>query len=135
MKKLFVLLAAASAMLCALSSCSVYESLEPAANKEWVGKTHAAIIQAYGAPDRETSDGAGGKILVYENYRTEVRATAEPGPWYGGIYGFYYDIVEPVRNINTTSETKVDYAHFYIGTDNLCYKVATNLEREVKKFK
>ena len=130
MKRIIRIAVAASLLLIGLSACSTYVSLEPIANKEWQGKPHSKIIEAYGAPDREVSDGAGGKILVYENSYTEVRT--DMTPTWGGVYGFYYDIMEP-RDLRTTSETHIDYAHFYVDASGICYKVATNMEKEVKK--
>ena len=131
MKRIAKIAAGAALLLISLSSCSTYVSIEPQANKEWQGKTHAEIIESYGAPDREVSDGAGGKILVYENTYTEIRT--DMSPMWGGVYGFYYDVMGP-RDLNTTSETHVDYAHFYVDSKGICYKVATNMEKEVKKI-
>lgn len=126
MKKVIFLLISVASFL--LASCSVtYESLEPYANKMWQGKTHAEIIQTYGAPTREVSDGMGGVILCYEQSRAVVNTTTDTP--YGGLYGFYYHMAANTRT-ETTIET--DFANFFIGKDKICYKVETNLKREVK---
>lgn len=67
MKKVIVMLLA----VLALSSCSSaikYISLEPSYNETWAGRSHADIVNEYGAPDRVESDGLDGSILVYETY-------------------------------------------------------------------
>ena len=105
-------------------------SLEPEANRMWNGKTHAAIINEYGAPNREMSDGMDGKILVYEHTETTVTTTAEPNGFGGGIYEFYYGF-NPMRNTTLRTETSVntEYANFYVDGKGVCYKVETNLQR------
>ena len=107
-----------------------YVSLEPEANKMWVGKPHSAIIEAYGAPNREISDGADGLILIYEETHTVTNTYSTPSPMYMGVYGFYYHVMSPA-DYHTESHLETDYAHFYIGSNGKCYKVATNLEKEV----
>lgn len=105
-------------------------SLEPEANRMWNGKTHAAIINEYGAPNREMSDGMDGKILVYEHTETTVTTTAEPNGFGGGIYEFYYGF-SPMRNttLRTETETKTEFANFFVDGKGICYKVETNLQR------
>lgn len=135
MKKTVIYLVIAAIAACGICSCSMTEmvSIEPAANAMWVGKSHADIIKAYGAPDREVSDGQKGVILVYENTTTTVN-TYQTGPSYYGLYGFYYHVMDPFPNdVITEAETKTDYAHFYIDSHEKCYKVETNLEKEVPK--
>jgi len=132
MKKIFNIVLVAALAVMSFGACSTYVSLEPLANKEWQGKTHAQIIQSYGAPDRETSDGQGGIILVYESETTEIHTDVTPSG-FGGFYGFYYDFYSPGRDVRTTTETKVEYAHFYLDAKGICYKVATNLQKEVRQ--
>lgn len=114
-------------------SCSsmIEVPVEPEANEYWQGKTHAEIIRTYGAPDREASDGAGGKIIIYETETTTV-TNYNNGPVYDGFYGFYYHMAGPM-NMSTRVETEVQYGHFYVGADGICYKVETNLTRQVDK--
>lgn len=119
------------AVLC-LVGCGTthYVSLEPEANKMWVGKPHSAIIETYGAPTREISDGEDGIILIYEETHTVTNTYASPTPMYMGVYGFYYHVMTPT-DYRTESHTETDYAHFYISGKGKCYKVVTNLEREM----
>ena len=124
-----------AASLVSLASCGGPRmiSLEPQGNEMWRGKTHAAIIEAYGAPTREASDGKDGKIIIYERTTTSVTTTADAGPgYYGGLYGFYYHTaMSPI--VRTETETTTDYANFYIDGKGICYRVETNLERPETK--
>lgn len=131
MKRIARIFASAVIATMALCSCSnmVQVSLEPDANAYWKGKTHSEIVQTYGAPDREASDGAGGMIIIYEQTETTVN-TYSNGPVYDGFYGFYYHMAGPT---STEVSTEINYAHFYIGKDGICYKVCTNLTKEVDK--
>lgn len=132
MKKVIIKLALAAVAVLALCSCSnkVYVSLEPIANQYWNGRTHAEIVQTYGAPNREASDGQDGKILIYEETKTTVNTTTDT-PMYGGFYGFYYHMSGPVHT-NTEVNTELEYAHFFINSKGVCYKVNTNLKKEVE---
>ena len=121
MKRVLILLIAVLAM----SSCSTaikYISLEQSYNEQWVGRSHADIVATYGAPDRVESDGLDGSILVYETITTvsEVRETVS-------------DVYE-----NKTIAEK-EFTHFFIGADNRCYTVKTNLvevdQESVKRSK
>ncbi|MCQ2149940.1 MAG: hypothetical protein MJY45_06300 [Bacteroidales bacterium] len=130
MKHFFRLLIAAAVLATSVAACGVYEvSIEPYANQYWNGKSHAEIVSVYGAPDREVSDGLGGKIIIYEQKQTTVNAYGD-GPYYGGFYGFYYHMSSPV---NAQVTTEIEYAHFYIGGDGVCYKVSTNLTKSVDR--
>lgn len=137
-KNIYITLAAVSVLL-GLSSCgTTYVSVEPDANKAWVGKPHSEIVKTYGAPDRETEDGLGGKILIYEEGRVVETGVANSaptyGPHFGGLYGFYYHMNEPVNTSYTSEKTlEVDYAHFFIDPNGVCYQVKTNLTRPKTK--
>lgn len=137
MKKKISSIALAVSIVLSLSACGGPRmiSLEPEANGMWCGKPHAAIINEYGAPNREMSDGMGGKILVYEHTETTVTTTADNNACYGGIYEFYYGF-SPIRNTTyrTETETKTDYANFYVDGNGVCYKVETNLVRPETKY-
>jgi len=130
MKKVIISFALAALAALAFSSCSnvKYVSVEPFANAYWVGRTHAEIVQTYGAPTRETSDGQSGKILIYEETKTTVNTYSTDTPVYGGFYGFYYHMSGPVHT-NTEVNTETDYAHFFVNDKGVCYKVSTNLTR------
>jgi len=99
------------------SSCSVttYAPIEDSLTLTWKGKTHAQVIDEYGAPDRETSDGKDGVILIYEKTVEETHAS----PSTPGRYGPDYDV--------TTYENK-EYTHFYIDRRGIVTKVKSNLE-------
>ena len=134
MKKTIGFLFFATLMIVGLTSCVTYISLEPEANRYWVDRSRAELISTYGAPDRETSDGMGGVILIYEQTETTVDTYSNVDPGFGfvydGLYGFYYDMLEPpMRTYSTRTETRTDYAHFYINPENRVYKVVTNLQR------
>ena len=75
MKRFLILLLVALAAV----SCTTprYVSRQPSMEVEWIGRTHADIVRAFGAPSREVSDGADGVILVYE----EMYTTYETDRW------------------------------------------------------
>lgn len=139
MKKIAHIVMAAVLVALGLSSCgTTYVSVEPEANKTWVGKPHSEIVSTYGAPDREAEDGLGGKILIYEQGRVVETGVANSaptyGPHFGGIYGFYYHMSEPINTSYTSEKTlEVDYAHFFIDPQGICYQVKTNIERPKTK--
>jgi|GEM_PF-2535764 len=117
--KVFALMAA----IVALSSCATSHlvSQEANMNAAWVGKTHADVIQTYGAPDREVTDGNNGLVLIYEKLTTRSHTYSYGGPWYGpwgGPWGPDY---------NTTMYTDRDYVHFYVNPTGNVYQVKTNL--------
>lgn len=121
MKHTFTLFAAIIAATLGLCSCSStrYVSAQSEIEAAWAGKTYSEIVKANGAPTRETSDGAGGVILVYENVRSFADTYAyNYGPYYGWGRG---------TNLNTEIRNQTDYIHFFVGEDNVCYMVKTNL--------
>ena len=91
-----------------------YISAETQYNEEWRGRSHADIVLAFGAPDREVSDGADGYILVYEKITQDVRVSE--------------DLIQvgSSRSYSTSTSYDKSYIHFYIGGDRLCYNVKTN---------
>jgi len=114
-----------SAMTLAVCACTTthYVPAEEDIENIWKGKTYSEIVQMNGAPDRESSDGENGLILVYENVRTMADSYANNfggGYWYGPWGHNSTSISTEVRN-------EVDYIQFYIGADKVCYKVRSNL--------
>lgn len=107
------------------TSCRTYYSVSKASDytNAYVGKNHNDIVYALGAPDRQTSDGAGGTILIYEDFTTQSVATAHNVNYYSGTY-----------TPGTKSTTHTDYAHFYINSNGTCYNVKTNHTKTVSKF-
>lgn len=109
MKRVLILLFA----VLAFSSCSTavkYISLEQSYNDQWVGRSHADIVTTYGAPDRVESDGLDGKILVYET----ITMVSESREKFSGVY-------------DNVSKSEKEFTHFFVGADNRCYTVKTNL--------
>ena len=126
-KRIFRFLALSTVILAGLCSCSSikYVSAQEDIESVWVGKTYADIVQINGAPERESSDGANGIILIYENVRSyaETSGYMYPNhPWYG-YYNSWNTYTTEIRN-------EVDYVHFFVNEENVCYKVMTNLQKE-----
>ncbi len=96
------------AVILSAVSCTTYRyvSATPALQSAWIGKTHADVVRAFGAPTRECSDGADGYILIYESFHTKYDT------WMDG-------------SINTSREIR-DFKEFYFGPDHICYDVRSN---------
>lgn len=101
----------------ALNSCGTasYVSIEEDLNNEWVGKSHSDIVRAFGAPNRETSDGNVGIILVYEDRQTVYKTKEDT----------HFGHFDP--DYTTTVSENCSYKHFFIGNDGLCYLVKSNI--------
>lgn len=109
MKRIFIMLVS----LLVLSSCATsvkYISMEQIYTEQWTGRSHSDIVSAFGAPDRVESDGLDGLILVYE----KVTTVSEIKEKYSGVY-------------NETVTTDKEYTHYFIGSDNRCYAVKSNI--------
>ncbi len=104
-----------------LSSCTTtYQvSLEDDYTKRFVGMAYKDIVSQLGAPNRCESDGAGGTILVYENFQQQSIAIANP-------YTFLPTAV-------SRSYTNTQYIQLYTNSENVCYKIKTNHTRIEKK--
>jgi len=104
--------------LIAAVSCSetVYAPIENSLNAAWVGKTRADVIRSYGAPDRESSDGENGMILIYERGVEQSYASSRHGVFESDF---------PDYNVTTYYEK--DYTHFYVNEQNSVYLVKSNL--------
>ncbi|MBO7118255.1 MAG: hypothetical protein J6V81_06235 [Bacteroidales bacterium] len=98
------------AVIFSATSCTTfsYVSNRSSLQSEWEGRSHADIVQNFGAPSREVSDGAGGQILVYEDFYT-THSTDE-------FMGDY----------TTTIRENRDFMEFYLDPEGSCYKVRTN---------
>ena len=105
--KYYILLFAT--LLCVMS-CSTprYISSELTLKSEWVGRSHEEIIQRFGAPSREVSNGADGLILVYESFYTTHKTEEFMGDY------------------TTTSKECRDFKEFYLRANGICYDVRTN---------
>lgn len=106
MKRFLILLLVALAAV----SCTTprYVSRQPSMEVEWIGRTHADIVRAFGAPSREVSDGADGLILVYE----EMFTTYETDRW--------------GSTMTTTGLEHRNFSEFFLTADGICYDVRTN---------
>ena len=115
----------ALALTLMLTSCyTTYTvSQQPELSKLYVGSTHQSIVSRLGAPDRQTPDGAGGTILIYENITSQSIATAHNVNYYTGTY---------TPGVRTTSHT--DYIHIYINSQGKCYNVKTNKTKIVSEY-
>ena len=113
-----------------LSSCTttVYLPRQNDYNAQYVGKNERSIILAWGAPSRVASDGADGKILVYE----EVSFTSSSS---GGTI-VSSELTGPIITSNASSSTSATtaYAHFYLNKQGICYNVKTNHVKEGREF-
>lgn len=89
-----------------------YVSLQDDYNAKLNGKSHSEIIELLGPPDRTTSDGNGGEILIYEVKNQK------------GHYGS--------NSINLT-ETKKQ-TNIFIGEDRICYNVKTDDKKPEQVF-
>lgn len=119
----FAILLVASVVGACACSTTRYVSAQEDIESVWKGKTYAEIVQVNGAPDREMSDGADGVILVYENVKTFSDT-------YGYTPGYYW--YGPWSHTNTYSteiRNEIDYIHFFVGTDKICYMVKSNLKK------
>ena len=100
------------AVICAMvSSCSVfnagydYQSGSDYYTQAYNGASRADIVSEYGAPDRESPDGLGGMILVYEK------------TYYSSRYdGWGY----------ITNDVHRRYKQFFLDDHDICYRVMTN---------
>ena len=99
-----------------LTSCASarFFPMEEELNAQWAGASHHDIVREFGAPDRETTDGDGGVILIYEeisrSYETEEDTHL-------GLFDTDYT--------TTVRENKL-FMHFFIGRDGVCYLVKSN---------
>ena len=107
-----------------LLSCTTtkYVSMQSDYCKTYVGMSHNQIVSMLGAPDRETSDGLGGRILIYENFVQKSVATAENVNYYTRTY-----------TPSVTTSTATSYTHIFIDSKSICYNVNTNHTKAVSE--
>ncbi len=119
---------------CLFSSCTMYKtirvSVEDEYKKLFIGRNHNFVVSRMGAPNRETSDGAGGKILIYEQTTTyssgSTIATANNVNYYNRTY-------TPGAETNTVSSQKTDFIHVFVNKNNICYNVKSNIYEEYQE--
>ena len=119
---------------CLFTSCmsyvptTSYVSMEEDYAKAFVGSHHNVIVSSLGAPDRQTSDGAGGTILIYEKTTTTSNSNSIATAYNVNYYSKTYT---PGAQTNTVTTQNTSYLHVFIGADGVCYGVKTNHEKEV----
>lgn len=98
------------------SSCSLlrFQALEEEYNKTWTGRSYAEIVEEFGAPDRIVPDGKDGSIAVYEKFTTTTQTDVN-------THFGYFD-----PDYTTTVSSDKIYKQFFIGSDDICYKVKSN---------
>lgn len=121
MKRFYHLLLLALALLSFCSCRTSYTaSMQSDYVTRYVGQSHNYIVQSWGAPTRQTSDGNGGTILIYEKSFQNTEAT-------NTYHGAYY-------TPSATTTTYTSYAQFFINRNGQCYDVKTNHEKEWSEF-
>ena len=135
MKKLLFKLAVVMFMSCLFMSCTVTRtytvSKENDYQKAFVGASHNEIVSAFGAPDRQTSDGAGGTILIYE--RTTTRTTSDSQATAYNV-NYYNRTYTPGVHSNSTTTQNTSYVHIFVDQDGVCYNVKTNHQKYVTEI-
>lgn len=126
------------AIACLFTSCmsyvptTYYVSMEEDYAKAFVGSHHNVIVSSLGAPDRQTSDGAGGTILIYEKVTTTSNSNSNSIATAYNV-NYYSKTYTPgaQTNTNTVTTQNTSYIHVFIGADGVCYGVKTNHQKEV----
>lgn len=145
-----------------LSSCTVTKqtftlskpSQEIIGNKfdDFKGITENQILRTMSAPDREISDGAGGKILIYEDVKfvtnsTNTHSSHTSSSAYGSsTAGYNYNgnpqVNSKAYGSSTTtnrndsksvSEEQKEYVNFFINSNGVCYDVKANYGDIIKR--
>ena len=100
--------------------------------KAFVGSHHNVIVSSLGAPDRQTSDGAGGTILIYEKVTTTSNSNSNSIATAYNV-NYYSKTYTPgaQTNTNTVTTQNTSYIHVFIGADGVCYGVKTNHQKKV----
>ena len=109
--------------ICLILSCSIllmscyatqYVSMQDDYKAQYNGKTHAEIIELLGPPDRTTSDGKGGEVLIYE-------AKSQQGGYSEG-------------SVSLTESKK--QTCFFVDENKVCYNVTTDdVKQEIVRNK
>ena len=123
------------AIACLFTSCmsSSYVptktvSMEEDYAKAFVGSHHNVIVSSLGAPDRQTTDGANGSILIYEKTTTTSESNSIATAYNVNYYSKTYT---PGSQTNTVTTQNTSYIHIFIGADGVCYGVKTNHQKKV----
>lgn len=112
------------AIVACITLTSCYDSYLVSSTDDWmkahIGATYNQLVQAYGAPDRQQSDGNGGTILIYEQTQTRSQsvATKENINYFTGTY---------TPGVRTQTNSYTYYNQFFINSAGTCYRVNTNV--------
>ena len=112
---------------CLFTSCTVTKTSQVSMLSEYtntfVGKSHKEIVSALGAPDRQTTDGGGGTILIYERTTTTSTSNSVAAAY---NVNYFTKTYTPGVNTSTSTSTNTSYVHLYIDESGVCYNVKTN---------
>lgn len=101
---------------------------------EYVGKPHNYIVSSLGAPDRQTSDGAGGTILIYEE--TTVTSTSSSNSVAAAYNVNYFNKTYTPGTATTTQSVQsanTSYIHLFVNSEGVCYNVKTNHQKIIQE--
>ena len=112
---------------CLFTSCTVTRTSQVSMLSEYtnmfVGKSHKEIVSALGAPDRQTTDGGGGTILIYEQTTTTSTSNSVAAAY---NVNYFTKTYTPGVNTSTSTSTNTSFVHIYIDDSGTCYNVKTN---------
>ena len=120
---------------CLFTSCAVTRTYQVSMASEYtkmfVGKSHKEIVSALGAPDRQTADGAGGTILIYEKTTTTSTSNSVATAY---NVNYFTKTYTPGVNTSTSTSTNTSFIHIYIDNSATCYNVKTNHQKSVTEI-
>ena len=121
MKKFLAIILITTTLLssCGTQSKVQYISCYDEYCQRYIGKSHKQLISDLGAPNRETSDGDGGTIIIYETISEHHNLNFDANTNIEGIAYTRGDIIG-------TTNSSVSFLHLYIDSEGVCYNVATN---------
>lgn len=96
----------------------------PAFRKQCIGQSYNQIVTALGAPQRQSPDGNGGNILIYENSTTTSISNSIAKAYNVNYFTRTYT---PGVETSTQQITTTDYVHYFVDSNNVCYEVKTNI--------
>ena len=128
----FVIIMIACLFTSCLSTTKIsYVPLEADYREAFIGKHHNFIVSSFGAPDRQTSDGAGGTILIYEKTTTTSNSNSMATAYNVNYFSKTYT---PGTQTSTVTTQNTSYIHLFMDKDGVCYKVKSNHEKLVTDF-
>lgn len=88
----------------------------------WIGKTEHEVILSKGSPNYISEDGAGGKVLNYEN--TTYNTVSMPA--------YYYNNSSQIIPGVSSTSLNTSYMRFYVDSVGKVYYWATNIKKVEK---